>query len=509
MACVRAHDFRIERPNEVRPGPRAAVAPAVRHLQTPAWVAGALPLLCFLFQATGSLPTSFLKASVPASPTSTTDAVLDQLIAESLAVRPELKEAERTLRAEEERVPQAGALPDPVLTLGIQNDGFTSIEIGKAETSFLLAMASQSFPWPGKRGLREDAARLGASEARAALARARLGTEAEVRVAYLELLLARERLQLLAERTALWEESERVAHARYEAGEGPQSDLLRAQLERARLEQGRLALAAEERVRTEALNRLRAHPLDERIRTRRLLEDLPDPTPAPSAEEISDAEARSPELAIARLSAERADVGVELAHRDLFPDLGVSAGVMPRGGLPPMWQAGLSVNVPIFAGTKQNRAIAESEARQEARRSGVLAIEQVLRQRVAERMTALGALLETLRLYRGGLLAQSHATAESTLTQYRVGRVTLVSVLEAIAGYIGDEEAYLETIVTAQRVAIARAEVSLAPTGVSGPPGMGGGSMPGATAIGNGSARAMSNQEAPTAAGGSSEKMGM
>ena len=67
--------------------------------------------------------------------------------------------------AERERVPQVGALPDPVLSLGIQNDGFKEIQIGKMETSYYEIGLSQGIPWPGKRGLRTDVARIAADEA--------------------------------------------------------------------------------------------------------------------------------------------------------------------------------------------------------------------------------------------------------------------------------------------------------------------------------------------------------
>ena len=56
---------------------------------------------------------------------------------------------------------------------------------------------------------------------------------------------------------------------------------------------------------------------------------------------------------------------------------------------------------------------------------------------------------------------QSRATADSTLAQYRVGKVTFASVLEANAGYINDEESFLAAVADAQRIAIAAAEVSL------------------------------------------------
>jgi len=122
-----------------------------------------------------------------------TDATLAALIDDSLAVRPELRAAQATVDAETSRVPQAGALPDPMLEVGWQNDGFTSIELGTMEGSYVSVMASQTFPWAGKRRLRRDVAALGARQAAQAVRRWRLSTEAEVRRAYLELVLVRDR----------------------------------------------------------------------------------------------------------------------------------------------------------------------------------------------------------------------------------------------------------------------------------------------------------------------------
>lgn len=140
---------------------------------------------------------------------------------------------------------------------------------------------------------------------------------------------------------------------------------------------------------------------------------------------VADAESRSPELELARLGVARAGKLVALARRERFPDFTVSAGIMPRGSqLDPMWQAGLAFNLPVLAGRKQNRAISENEARAEADRQGAETVAQILRLRVNERLVALQRLNDTLRLYREGLLVQSLATAESTLAQYRVGRVT-------------------------------------------------------------------------------------
>ncbi len=394
------------------------------------------------------------------------DPVLSKLIDESLAARPELAQARGTLDAMRERIPQAGAFPDPTLQLGIQNDGFSSIEIGSMETSWLSIMVSQTFPWPGKRGLRRQIVSLEATQVGWDLARLRLSTEADVRRAYLALVLARDRLALLDELDGIWKKAAEVARVRYEAGGVAQSDLLRAQLELNRLKQRRWALAAQARLARQELNRLRAHPLDEaieptvRLRDRSLVQ-LPDEAAA-----LADAERRSPELAASRVAITRAARAVDLAHKDLFPDITVTAAVMPRGtDLPLMWSATVGVTIPIFAGSKQQRAVAENRARTRAAEAGRRAVEQALALRVAERRVVLETALDTVRLYREGLLVQSRTTAESTLSAYQAGKAGFTAVLEVNAALISDEEGYLEALAEAEAIAIAAGEVSLEPVG--------------------------------------------
>lgn len=456
--------------------------------------------------------TAGAQAPATGSASASDDPVLAELVRESLEVRPELRQADANVRAGRERIPQAGALPDPVVSLGIQNDGFRAIEVGRMETSFYTVMGTQAFPFFGKRGLRTDVASLEARQAEANLARVRLTVLADVRRGYLDLLLARDRLKLLSRLEELWKRSEGLARARYEAGEAAQSDILRAQLELSRLRQRRWALEAEERSRVQELNRLRARPLDDAIPTTASLRDRTDPPlPEPEAA-VSDAESRSPELELARLGVARAGRLVALARRERFPDFTLSAGIMPRGGeFDPMWQAGLAFNLPVFLGRKQNRAISENEARAEADRQGAEAVGQVLRLRVNERLVALRRLNDTLRLYREGLLVQSLATADSTLAQYRVGRVTFASVLEALAGYVSDEDAYLQSVAEVQRIAVAVDEVSLDPVAAAGGGSMGGTAFPGAGGMGGaggaagagrGAASAASNGSASSTASG-------
>ena len=436
-----------------------------------------------------------------------TDPLLAKFIEQTFAARPELARARAEAKAERARVSQVGALPDPMLQLGVQNDGFTSWEVGKMGTSFYSIMASQTFPWPGKLRLSSEVAQLRASQAKQNVARVRLSTEADVRRAYLNLILARDRLVLLDRLEAIWKKSAVIARTRYEAGQGAQSDVLRAQLEFNRIRQRRWAMEADVATEVQALNRLRGRPLDERLVTSVHLAELPLPVLVDSAKAEQLAIERSPEIAGAHLTVTQAERSVFLAHKSYFPDFTVNAGVMPRGGaFPPMWLVSVGIPLPLFAGSKQRQVVAEAASRALATTTNVESLAQILRLRVKQRRTALRAMLKIIRLYQDGLLIQSKATTESTLAQYEVGKVTFASVLESNAGFIADEDGYLQALAQAHRLQIEAAEVSLGPVAPTGT-AAGSAAIPGAGAAGGGGFPPGSGMAAPSASGGNAPSM--
>lgn len=437
----------------------------------------------------------------------TADPTVAGFVEEALERSPDLARIRSTVQADQDRVPQVGSLPDPTLTLGIQNDGFQSIQIGTAETSFWQIMLTQPIPWPGKLGARQDVVRAQTTVVEAQLERVRLSTIADVERAYVDLLLVRGQIDLLSELEALWKEAEAIARTRYEVGQVSQSDLLRSQLERTRLEQQRIALESQERTKIQDLNTLRIRPLDEPIPTKRTLPELAEPPLRSEEEALSDAERRSPDLNAALLSVNAAERSLDSARQDWFPDLLVSAGVMPRGDLVPMWTAQIGITLPVFGATKQSKAVAENVSRREANAQGADATRQLVLLRARERRTLLAATVDTVKLYQGGLLVQSDAAVRSTLAQYKVGKVNFPSVLEVLRGLIIDEGGYLETLAGLQRVGIADREVSLASLGSMGGTLASSTVVPGVGAAGGGKSAAGltgagSEAAAPTSVGG-------
>jgi outer membrane protein TolC len=399
-------------------------------------------------------------AQVPPPEIPSTDPVLAALLREALAGHPDLQKADAAVRMDQERVPQAGVLPDPSLSLGLQNDGFKRIEVGRMETSFYSVAFTQPFPWPGKRGLRREVAGLGVELSEAVRSRVQLGLEADVRRGYAALLLIRGQKALQAQQGLLLDEAERLVRTRYEVGQGSQGDLLRAQLERTRIQLATWALEAEEQTAVAALNRLRQHEPADPIPTTAALGDQPEPELlAPEA-----VEARSPELAGALASVRQTEKQLDLARLDRRPDFAVTAGLMPRGGLDPMWQVGVSISLPIYGHSKQQRAVAEHEHHRQGQGAEVESVRSLLRQRTEERRIQIQALRRTRDLYRGGLLVQSEASFKAALAQVEAGRAPFLSALEALNGWVGDQGAFLQTLAQLQAQHIALREAALGPT---------------------------------------------
>lgn len=448
----------------------------------------------------------------PVTPGATRDLTQDSLLAglvrEALENRPELAQARANAKADLERAPQAAALPDPIISGGIQNDGFNGIQVGKMETSWWSVTAAQTLPWFGKRDLRGQAETLGARQSATDVDRAQLSIQADVERGYLALLLARDQLKLLGKLATLWVQAEGLSRSRYESGQGAQVDILRAQLERSRLNQQRAALLAEERRSISALDRAVGRPLDSPIDTEVSLAELSDPALPDSMHALADVEARSPELRRALLGVDQAAALTTLAQKDYYPDLTLSGGIMPRGGdFEHMWQAGVSISIPLWAGSKQSHAVSEYRLRGDAASNGAEAVRRALRERLEERRALFVALLETNRLFRSGLLVQSEATVSSTMAQYQVGRVPFASVLETLSGYYSDLDGYYQSVAALQRLDIAQRELSLEPVAGAASRGFGGTGMPGANGMSGGAAAPAVTPVPQPAAGSTSTAM--
>lgn len=406
------------------------------------------------------------------------------ILAEALERNPDLLAAREELRALRARPDAAAELPDPMLSVEYQNDGWAP-SLGNEDMTMLTVMGSQAIPRGGKRGLRVRLSTLDADRAAEQLRRLELTTAAGARRALTQLHLTRAAASLLAEQEGVWREVEAAANARYSAGQGLQQEVLRAQVEALQVRQERAVLVAEERALVLELNRLRGAGPDAAVEP----DSVSPAVPAPAeTDALAAAAAASPELRALDVGVERARAALALAKAQFTPDVTLQAGYSNRGGLPPMWQVGASVNLPIRR-RRLAAGVAEAEAALRAAEARRASARQLLETRTRDRLARAAANAEIVRLYAESLAPQAQASVDSALAAYSAGRSTLAPVLEALVRLRAVRLAHLRALTNVTLSGIAIEEASLQ----AGPPllstsavslgSMGGGDSPSAAGM--------------------------
>ena len=357
------------------------------------------------------------------------DPVLKALVAEALSHNPQLRVVQSAIDAARVRIDPASALPDPMISATWTNDGWAP-SVGSMPMTTLGFMVSQELPWSGKRQLRADLAASEARQAEPPLARETLAIEAAVKRAYYGLLQTRELQSLIVEQRALWSEIEVVVRSRYAVGQGAQQDVLRVQVEVTRIEQRAIEQAAEAELRVAELNRLLARPIGSPIETSARL--VLRPLPGTIEDAVERARAISPELESVRRAIQTEQAALALAKREFKPDFTIQGGYMNRGGLDPMWLAGVGINLPLNRKVRR-AAVAGAEIRSKGGGHALDDITLQLRYRTQERFTRARTAEKIVDLYDQGIVPQDRMTVEAAVSNYQSGKVPFVSVLEAMA----------------------------------------------------------------------------
>lgn len=334
------------------------------------------------------------------------------------------------------RIAPAGALPDPTFTLGAMAVPVTSFDIDREPMTQFPIMVQQRFPFPGKQRAATAVARADSLVAAAQ----RRGVEADVAAravsAYFDLADARTALAVWEGRVALAAQAITVARTRYETGTAPQTDLLRAQLRRAQLEEERRRLDAGVHAASARLNALRAGNGDS-VFTPQLGSTTAIPglrgDVIPSDTVLHrQALAQNPQLrsaAGAVVRADRAASTFAIAGRPDFT-IGVQAGAR-LGGRETFLTALVGMSVPLYAGRKQTPAA-------QAARLERAATEQIYDDLTTQLIAEIAAAAAHVRALRDRILQTAdqilplaEAASASALQRYRVGALEFSAVLDA------------------------------------------------------------------------------
>ena len=355
--------------------------------------------------------------------------------------------------------PQAGALPDPVVSLNMLNVPVDTFNFDQEPMTQMQLAVSQSFPFPGKRKLKRAAAESEAHAGAAQAAERRDALTSAVRAAWWQLLYFDRALEIVAQNKDLMRDFIEIAETKYSVGTGLQQDVLLAQLELSRLLDREMRLNGRRRGAQADLNSL----LDRRPDREMVLAKNsinPKLPRLPNEASLLTLAAESRDLLdVHRSLLDAADDRLALAERDRYPDFRVGVGYgfrqgddLLRGGdRSDFASVMLSVNVPLYFGTKQSKAM---DQRSSERKRWSYSLNSALRSietDVARNLANYEAASEQVQLLNTAIIPQAQQTVAAMLSAYQVNEVDFLNVINGQLTLYNAQIDYWEALSEAKR----------------------------------------------------------
>ena len=343
--------------------------------------------------------------------------------------------------------PQVASLPDPVVSLNAMNLPWDSFDLNQEPMTRMELGVSQMFPFPGKRSLSEDVAVFEAQAAAHSVDEMRLNLDMTVTITWWEVFYLDRAVETVLKNQAVARQLAEVANAKYKVGDGLQQDVLLAQLELSKLLDTEIQL-----------NALKAQRL---IRLNVLMDVSPD-TPAtlpsvmpgftgavaPHPILYQRAEQGRPLLRREQAAIDASKSRLALAKKAYYPDfkVGLAYGNREDNELGQSRQdfvsIMLSVNVPLYAGTRQSQSVKQHTRELARSRYSLQDQKNFVFSSIANAVTDYTQARDQLALYGGAIVPQAGQTVESMLAGYQVSQVDFLSLARSQATLFNFELLY-------------------------------------------------------------------
>jgi len=220
-----------------------------------------------------------------------------------------------------------------------------------------------------------------------------------------------------------------ASSSRYANGTGLQADVLRAEVEVARLQAARQSLAAQVRAAEAMLNASLGRPVQEPVPELQHAAGREEPLPVPAV--LDRALMRRPELIAGAAEVDRAAAELEVMRSMYKPMAMVRVGRASTMAEGPGAMVMIGVSVPIWR-ERLRAGVAEARAMQRMADADLEAMRRMVEgEAMAARETVSAARAQALVL-ENEVMPRARAATEAALAAYSAGQGTLVSVIESV-----------------------------------------------------------------------------
>jgi len=358
-------------------------------------------------------------------------------VAEVVEANPDLAAINARAEALAALPDQLGTLPDPWLSLKLLNlpvDSFSFSQEGMTQTQVGI---NQMLPFPGKLGLRQEAAEAMANAAGFGVEELRLNLIRDVKMVWWNLFFLDRALEVVENNQVLMRQFIEVAESKYRVGKGLQQDVLLAQLELSKLLDNQVDLEGRRRNEAIRLNTLLDRPATSPlVLPREVVEDFP--VPRDQVQLMARATEIRPMLAAQEQQLEAARLRLALAKREYYPDFSAGAAYGLRQGDNPdgssradLASLMFGMSLPIYTGTRQDRAVDQRGAERLEQRFALADALNRVEDAIGRALSDYRRGREKAELFKTAIIPQAQQTVSSMLAGYQVNKVDFLNVVRA------------------------------------------------------------------------------
>jgi cobalt-zinc-cadmium efflux system outer membrane protein len=372
---------------------------------------------------------------------------LRYLVEQALERNPEIQSMARSFDMMRARIPQAKALPEPMLEYGYMGNinPIPPFDIQKGDPSSARMLSfSQELPFPGKLGLKSQMAATEAESEWWNYEQTRLNVVAEVKDAYFDLFYLTKALETVTKNKDLLGKFAKIAEARYSVGKGIQQDVLKAQVEISKLIEQSTMLEQRRDTAIARINSLLYRNPEFPVGNPEEIKPQSLPQTLTELNQLS--LANYPTLKMQRRKIDREQLGVRLAEKNFYPDFNVKFTYQNRSDIPEMYGVSIGVKIPLYFWQKQRPAVAEAAASKAAEQKRLENLTTLLFFKLKDKYLAATTAQKLVSLYGTTIIPQSSLSLESAIASYEVGKVDFLTLLDNIVTLLNYELSYYEQL---------------------------------------------------------------
>ena len=361
---------------------------------------------------------------------------LDSLKNIAVAVSPGLKMLQAKSDAAKSKANINSNLPDPVLTLGLANMPTNTFSFTQEPMTGKIVGLSQAIPFPGKLSAAADAEGKDAEIIRQEYDDARNEIIKNISQDYFELIYTRKAIEVANESIQLLQNIAKVVKTSYSVSRASQQNILKVELEITNLNVKIDELKSGENSLVAKINAELLRPADMPVITG----SLPTLKYYNLTQQQLDSLAvkNRPFLTGTKLAQEKAALQENLAKYDYYPNFNLSVQYSQRDRiaktntpLADFATVMVGVSLPLNYGGKVDSKVEAAAATYQMYEEQYNLSLQVLNSNFGTSLAKLSSLQSRISLVKEALLPQAQQTYASSLSDYQVGKVDFINVIDA------------------------------------------------------------------------------